>query len=235
MKRILVLLLSVLAFGCNEEVTSSFTLSGSVKGLKKGTVYLQRYQDSMYVTLDSIQLNGVSTFELHSDITEPEVLFLRLDKNDNDEGIVPFFADKGITTVETTLKHFNLDAKVTGTPQQEVLDDYLTIMSKMNNQNLDLLKEKLEALKDSDSLELSSIDDYQNNFLKRKYLYTINFALNHTNSEVAPYLALYEVPNTSIRYLDSIYNSLETPIKSSLYGKKLKAYIDLRKESDTIN
>ena len=106
----------------------------------------------------------------------------------------------------------------------------MEIMGKMNDQNLDNLKEKLEAMKAQDTNATEALEEYQANFLKRKYRYTINFALNNPDSEVAPYLALYEVPNTSVTYLDSIYNSLTTPIKNSLYGKKLEAYIQERKE-----
>ena len=225
---ILAILIAGLCTSCNTEKSSDFTLTGTVKNLKKGTLFLQKFQDSAYVTLDSVALNGTSSFHLHSDLSEPEVLFLRLDKNDTDEGVIPFFADKGITEINTTLKHFNFEAEITGSKQQKVLDDYLKIMGKLNNQNLDLLKQKFDNFKDGDSTNIS-INDYQKTLLRRKYSYTINFALNNSDSEVAPYLALYEVPNTSVRYLDSIYNKLDDPIKHSLYGKGLKSFIGKRK------
>ncbi len=70
--------------------------------------------------------------------------------------------------------------------------------------------------------------------MKQKYTYTIQFALKNNNSEVAPYLAVYEIPNTTVKYLDTIYNSLTTPVKTSKYGKLLKETIDLRVSNDSI-
>jgi hypothetical protein len=79
----------------------------------------------------------------------------------------------------------------------------------------------------------TTFNEQQQNFLKRKYTYTINFALNNGNSEVAPYLAVYEIPNTTVRYLDTIYQTLTPPIKDSKYGKLLKETIDLRKKEES--
>ena len=62
--------------------------------------------------------------------------------------------------------------------------------------------------------------------LKRKYSYTIQFALNHKDDIVAPYLALYEIPSANPIYVDSVYNSLTENIKHSFYGRKLKALIE---------
>ena len=228
MKQLFILLLGLLIVSCGKEQPQhEFTLKGYVKGLKKGTVYLQRQQDTMMVTLDSLEVQGDPNFELHYDLNEPEVLFLKLDKNDNDEGTVVFFANKGITEVNTTLKNFNYDAVVKGSEQQEVLEEYLVMMSKFNDRNLEIIQESLEASKANDTTV--SFEENYNKLLRRKYLYTINFAVNNSDSEVAPYLAISEVPNTSIKFLEDIYNALSDEIKTSKYGVQLKELIELRK------
>jgi hypothetical protein len=66
--------------------------------------------------------------------------------------------------------------------------------------------------------------------IRRKYLYTINFAVSHNTSEVAPYLAVTLIANANPKFLDTIYNSLQGNLKSSLYGKQLKAIIDNQKQ-----
>jgi len=230
MKKTLLVLSILLAISCTKE-TSNFTLKGNIKGLKKGTVYLEREQDSTYKIIDSLEINGNSVFELHCNLEEPEVLYLRLDKNDNDEGIVTFFADKGITEINSTLKYFNLNAKIKGSKQQELLEEYIAIMSKFNNQNLDLIKEQFEPKKENDTTSTNlDYEEKYNSLLRRKYLYTINFAVTHNTSEVAPYLAVTEISDANPKFLDTIYNSLEANLKTSLYGKKLKALIDSKKQ-----
>ncbi|MBO6606055.1 DUF4369 domain-containing protein [Psychroserpens sp.] len=230
MKQLFNLLAIVLLIACGqEEPQHDFTLKGHVKGLKKGTVYLQRQQDTMMVTLDSLEIQGEPNFELHYDLEEPEVLFLRLDKNDNDEGTVAVFANTGVTEVNTTLKNFNYDAVVKGSKQQEVLEEYLVMMSKFNDRNLEIIQESLEASKANDTTV--SFEENYNKLLRRKYLYTINFAVNNKDSEVAPYLAISEIPDTSVKFLEEIYDALTDDIKNSKYGVQLKDLIALRKEN----
>ncbi|WP_299224744.1 DUF4369 domain-containing protein [uncultured Psychroserpens sp.] len=234
MKSFLAVLIGLILCSCaNDKQQHNFKLKGYVKGLKKGTVYLQKQEDSTVITLDSLEVKGNPNFELHTNLEEPEVLYLKLDKNVKDEEMIVFFADTGTTEINSTLKLFNYNAKIKGSKQQEVLDDYLTMITKSNNRNLDMLQSNFEALKNSpDSIKDKSFQEQQNKFLRLKYSATINFALNNRDSEVAPYLAIYEVPNTSIRFLDTIYNALDNDIKASKYGKLLKDTIDKRKEAE---
>lgn len=223
MKYILgLVLLSVLMVSCAKEKQHNFKLKGYVKGLKKGTVYLQKQQDSLIITLDSLEIKGDPNFELHTDLEEPEILTLKLDQNDNQENWVSFFADTGVTEVKSSTKLFNFNAKVKGSKQQEVLEEYLSTLLKLNSRNLDALQSNFESNSNT------SFSEQQQKSLKQKYTYTIQFALNHPDSEVAPYLAVYEIPNTTVRYLDTIYKTLTPPIKKSKYGKLLKETIDLR-------
>ena len=231
MKHCIVILIGLLIVSCGKEAQHDFTLNGHVKGLKKGTVYLQKQQDTIMVTLDSVAVNGDSNFVLHAQLAEPEVLFLKLDKNDNEDGTIAFFADKGHTEIKSSLKKFNFDAIVKGSKQQVVLDEYLDMMSNYNDKNLDMIKESLESQKKKDTSKINALRTDFDNLLKSKYRYTINFAVNHPDSEVSPYLAISEIPNTSISYLQQIYDTLTPRIKSSKYGKQLNDFIKERQEA----
>ena len=102
-------------------------------------------------------------------------------------------------------------------------------MRQYNNQNLDLLESIYNAQKNNDSILADSLKLRSSNLRKRKYSYTIQYALNNNDSEVAPYLALYEIPKANPIYLDSIYKGLTDAIKQSYYGEKLRVF--LSKES----
>jgi len=67
------------------------------------------------------------------------------------------------------------------------------------------------------------------NLTKRSYLYTINFALNNKDSEVAPFVAVSEIYDANIKYLDTINKILPPKIANSKYGIILEAYIKTRK------
>ena len=231
MKKISVLLVLVFMFSCGKE-QHDLTVKTSIKGLKKGTVYLKKVKDTALVTVDSIVVNGNSEFELHSDLESPEVFFLYLDKNSKENDRISFFADKGITEINTTLKNFVFDAKINGSAQQKTWDEYKLMMSRFNERNLDLIKENFEAQKNGDTSKIKSTQKESDNILKRKYLYTVNFALNHKDSEVAPYLALTEIYNAQVKYLDTISNSLTPKVKASKYGKELQSFIETIKNTE---
>ncbi len=224
MKKIALLILVVLGISCGKE-KHDLVVKANIKGLKKGTLYLKKAEDTALVTVDSMIVNGNSPIELYSNLETPEVFYLYLDKNSKEEDRITFFADKGITEINTTLKSFVFDAKINGSEQQKVLEDFLLVRSKLNNENLEFIKEKFEAHKSGDTAKLVQIEKQHDNAIKRKYLYTVNFALNNKDSEVAPYLALTEVYNANINLLDTINNSLTPEVKSSKYGKALEEYI----------
>lgn len=230
-----VLIIVLVLLSCQKENTTNFTLNGSIKDLKKGMLYLQKDGDSTIINLDSVEVNGELDFTLRTNIEEPVLLYLKLDKKDGQDYYIPFFADKGVTDIKTSLKKFNTDAKITGSKQQALLENFLILMSDFKDSNLDLIKANFKAVQRKDSLVSDSLIKRSDRLLKLKYASTINFALTNNDSEVAPYLALYEIPNTSIKYLDSIYNNLTDPIKESYYGKTLgKAIANYKTALDSI-
>lgn len=231
MKKVLILLLVLIVASCSK-TEPDLIVKGHIKGLKKGTIYLSKVLDSTYQVLDSMVVAGNSNYELTSELIEPEVLFLSLDANSTMENYISFFADKGVTEINTTLKRFAFDYKINGSAQQRTYDEFLIYSKKFNNQRLDLIKLQFDALSEGDSVKVDSINKEVNNSIKRKYLFTVNYAINNKDSEVAPYLALSEIYDANITYLDTIYNVLPEKIASSKYGKSLELFINERKEAE---
>ncbi len=210
-------------FSCNTDKGGSMLVTGEVKNLKKGTLYLQKIQDTLLVTVDSIVLDGVSTYTLTDDIESPELYFLSLGKSSTKQ--ITFFGEKGTITINTRLDKFVYGATIKGLSNQLLLDEYKKMIGQFNNKNLDLIKAEFETNRVSDSIGYDSIGKVRKNLLKSRYLYTTNFAVNHADKEVAPYLALTELSNANITLLDTINNSLSTEVRTSKYGKKLNEFL----------
>ncbi|MDB4402292.1 DUF4369 domain-containing protein [Algibacter sp.] len=234
MKKISLVLLALFLMACGKE-QHDLTVKANIEGLKKGTLYLKKVEDTTLVIIDSLVVNGNTNIELHSDLDSPEVFYLYLDKNSAEKDRITFFADKGITEINTTLKNFAFEFEIKGSEQQKTLEEYQTVIDKINNRYLYNFKEQFEARKAGDTTKLNILIKEGNNSLKRKYLYTVNFALNNKNSEVAPYLALTEIYNARIDYLDTINNSLTPKVKASKYGKELNTFINTIKSTETDN
>ncbi len=231
MKKISLLLLILVAFNCSK-TQKDLTVKVHVKGLQKGTVYLKRLQDSTLINVDSVVVSGDSPIELYSDLEEPDIFFLYLDKASKTKETISFFAHKGLVSVQTNVKQFVADAKIEGSKQHDVLKDYQKLMSRLNNRNLDLIKEKFEAQQAADTNALKAIAKRQENLIKNRYLQTVNFAINHKDSEAAPYLTLSKIYDANTKFLDTIYKALTPQVKASKYGKKLNAFLADRKAND---
>jgi hypothetical protein len=203
-------------------------LTGNIKGLKKGTLYIQRVVDTNLVAIDTVLINGESTFATDLQIDSPEMLYLFLDRgvtNSFDNNIL-FFAEPGEINIDTNLDAYIASAKITGSKNQELYDEYKKINRQFSDQNLDLIKLRFDAIKSNNQKLLDSIKLQQDSNTKRKYLYAANFALSHKDHEIAPYLALSEIYDINVIYLDTIQKSMTKEVAKSLYGKKLTKYVE---------
>jgi hypothetical protein len=205
-------------------------VTGSVDGLKKGTLYLQKFVDTVLVTVDSISLNGKSEFTLTDNLSSPEIYFITLDKISEEN--ISFFAEKGEIQVNTKLSKFATSVTIAGSRNQELLEEHNSMTQKFNGQQLDFVKDRFEAQQKNDTALLSKIDVDELNLLKRKMLFTTNFAVNHGDAEVAPYLALTELYYANIKLLDTVNKSLTPDVKASKYGRELEKLIQGIKKSE---
>jgi hypothetical protein len=218
---------------CNEKKSDkNLHIIGFIKGLKKGTLYIQRIKDTSLVAIDTIKIDGDSHFTSDLNINSPEMFYLFLDRGvtNSVDNNLPIFVEPGTITIESSLDFFTADAKISGSKNQELYDEYKKVVSRYVDQNLDLIQKRFSAYKSKNNTELAKIQNEQDNVLKRKYLYTTNFAVNHADYDVAPYVTVAEIYDINLKYLDTIQKSLTPRIAKSLYGKKLNELITERKK-----
>lgn len=236
MRKLIIVLFSILILvACTEKKsTKNFVLTGNIKGLKSGTLYIQRIKDTLLVAIDTIKINGDSHFTSEFYLQSPEMLYLFLDRgvtNSLDNNIA-FFAEKGVMNIETSLDFFTADANITGSKNQELYDEYKKVVSRFVDQDLTLIEKKIKAYQAKQMDEVLKIDEEQKAIQKRKYLYTTNFAVNHADYEVAPYVALAEIYDINLKYMDTIQKSMTPKVAKSMYGKRLIDFIAARKREE---
>ena len=222
-KEFLIFNLLILTFSCSTNETKMI-VSGNIAGLKKGTIYLQKQQDSIIVSIDSILVEGNSNFKLETEINEPDIYYLYLDKNDGDSlnDIITFFGNNGKINIETSLKNFDSSYEISGSKNTELLQEYFSIIRKFNLQNLDLLEIFYKAQIENNQIKIDSVNTQIENLIKRKYLYTLNFATNNSEFEISPYLAVSQIADANKEFLLKLYDTLPEKIKKSKYGKILQ-------------
>lgn len=223
MKKITLLFLTAIAIiACSSEEKNTMYVKGSIKGLKKGTFYLQKQKDSLIVSVDSVSVNGNSEFMMTDVIESPEMYYLTLGVSSKR---IPFFGEKDTITITSQLDKFENKAVIKGSENQDLLNDFNEMQKRFNDQRLDLIKEEFEVRKTGSQDSLDMVTKKFNNWERKKYLYTTNFAVNHGDFEVSPYIALTELVNANVKLLDTVNSSLSEEVRLSKYGKQLDVFI----------
>ncbi len=231
MKKLLSLFIVIsLVISCGKSHEGSMLVKGNIDGLKKGTIYLQKYVDTLLVSVDSIQLNGKSDFILADDVLSAQIYYLAI--NEVPDESISFFGEKGEITITSKLPKLEYSAKISGSKNQDLFDDFKEMSSKFQDKQLDNIKAKFEAQKENDEVLLAELEKNENSLLKRRYLYTANFAMTHPDAEVSPYLAITELYYANVKLLDTVNNSLSKRVKATKYGKQLEEFIKNIKKSE---
>ena len=233
-----VLILFVIFINCQkskfDENRSLMIVKGKIEGLRKGKLFLQKIEDTLLVSVDSVQISGTPLFEFKTDIETAEIFYLYLDKEDGDSinDRILFFGEEGLIEINTLLKTFESSAEITGSKNQELLQEYISFDRKFNDQNLGLMQKFYQAQIDQNNKLADSLQYKIDNLLKRRYLYTINFAANNTDQNIAPYLALTRVFDANLSLLDSIAVKMTPQVKESKYGMEFINFLDERREQE---
>lgn len=231
---ITVLFILLLVASCTEDSSNNLVINGNVKGLKVGKLILQKLQDSALVNLDSVQLDGSSSFSLTAQIDEPQVLYLYLDVKDGTayDDRLTFFAQDTVMTINTTLKKFENDAVITGSKNQDALKEFNKNLNRLNETYTDLMKRSMTLQQQESPLQsdIDQLDVDYDKYLRKRVLYALSYSTFHKDKEVAPYILLQEGFDANPKLLDSVYNMMPKKIQTSLYGKELSELIkDLKK------
>ncbi|APQ16409.1 DUF4369 domain-containing protein [Maribacter hydrothermalis] len=224
MKKIIFVLVAMLVLSsCGDNPEETLIVNGKIKGLKKGTLYLQHVPDTLLITVDSLAINGDGNFSFKTKLDSPEIFYLYLDKKDNNDinDRITFFAEPGTITINTDWNTFDTTAKISGSKSQEKLEEYRQTMSGINKRNIEIMMKAAQPENELSQVSIDSLENISNRNLQRGYAFAINFALNNKNSFIAPYIALKEIPDANIKYLDSIYGVLPKEVMESKYGKEL--------------
>ncbi|MEM1258663.1 MAG: DUF4369 domain-containing protein [Bacteroidota bacterium] len=225
MKRILLItLIGLMLHSCSRN-ENAMVVSGNIKGLKKGLLYLQKLEDSVLTTIDSLEIRGDGTFSFEQELEHPELFYLYLNKKDNNDinDRIAFFGEKGNISITTSWNRFETDAKILGSKNHRDYSEYQQMMSNFNKRDLELAQ---AAFGESDSLKVDSIEILAERNYVNRYRYLLNFGLTHPNSFVTPYIAITDGPEANPIYLDSIYNSLPDSIAQSNYGRILAKMVN---------
>ena len=206
-------------------------VQGQIKGLKKGKLYLQKMKDTLLVSVDSVALKGTDVFELKDFVESPVLYYLTFDGNTTDKRIL-FFGEEGTITINDNVEKFGLSPEISGSKNQEVLDKFEKVSRRFQDERLEFIKKDFEAKKAEDDELIKKVEDDYKKLVRRRVLYTANFAISNADYEAAPYIALTELYDASLPLLDTVNAAFSEKIKNSVYGKRYQEYLENIKKKE---
>ncbi|MDR2383345.1 MAG: AhpC/TSA family protein [Prevotellaceae bacterium] len=108
--------------GCGKN-PNKLNLSGTVKNVSSGTIYLQRYENKSFLNIDSTEIvNGA--FKFTGEVKLPEIYGLAIDNSGNPFHSFIIFLDNNPVKVELDTVNEFKNTVVTGSKEQDLLKEF---------------------------------------------------------------------------------------------------------------
>ena len=237
MKKTLLLLAVVLVFvSCKKLADGEYEITGNVKGMKTGTVYLEKQSPMGMGTqpVDTVKIID-GKFVIKGKTKETEISFIQIEKL---QGKIPFILEGG--EIEITVDKDSLfKSKSVGTYSNDEFTKFNDESNKIQkrlqkkvtefqNKNMAIIN---EAQKNNDTLTMSKLrNEYE--FIQKDITdYTFTYPKTHPKSFISVLIIQMMVNNPKYaKEIEPLYNSLDESLKKTKPGKSIKSGIDASKK-----
>jgi len=241
MKKIILLAAVAITFySCNKLAEGEYEITGTVKGMKTGLVYLEK-QNPMgmgAMAIDTVKIVD-GKFEIKGKTTEPEIHYIQIDKV---EGKVPFILEGGEITV-TVDKDSLFKSKLGGTYSNEEFtkfnDESNKIQKRLQKTVMAFQMKNMAAMNEAqqtnDTVTMNKIKKEYDLLQKDLTDYTFNYPKSHPKSFISVLIAqmMLSTPKYE-KEVSAVYNSLDESLKKTKPGKAVKLSIDGAKKKTEV-
>ncbi len=202
----------------------SFTISGKIIGVDSGTVYLQKYDVSDWVKIDSAKLSKGS-FTFNGKIGMPEMWFLTVKDK---QVFLPLFVENAKINVEVFADSVD-KTNITGSSTHDLYKKYQKQSDSLNNLMEACYKDYKAAKDANDTVKMKKADSVSEAIDKAVKANVINFAKSNPSSVVGPYLIMRSAWQFDLPELEEVAAAFDTTLSASSYIQTIKKRIDVLK------
>ncbi|MEO8516846.1 MAG: TlpA disulfide reductase family protein [Flavobacterium sp.] len=230
MKKIIVIALAGLVMSCNGIIGNGFKISGEIKGLPNGTKVFLEKQDPIkgaVTPVDTVKIeNGKFTFEGKAE--EPEIQSIRFD---GIQGGFIVVVEKG--NIEAIVNKDSIPlTKTTGTYNNDELTKYNTEVIKIQKKMMAFQQKNGQIMQaaqaKNDTVTMNKLSKeyakFQDDFMSFNY----KFAEENPKSFLSVLLieGMFNQIDPKMDKIKKLYNALDTEVKDTKPGKRVKTKID---------
>ncbi|MGV9003578.1 redoxin domain-containing protein [Flavobacterium sp.] len=238
MKKIaLFLAVALVAISCKNK--EEYTISGSIDGMKSGTVYLEKLSENGMSTIavDTVKvLDG--KFEIKGKALEPSIHFIQIDKL---EGKVLFILENGDIDI-TVDKDSVFKSKMGGTYSNDEFYTFNEQLAKLQKKSQgkivkfqqENMAKMTEAQKNNDTIVMNSLRNEIKALRSESTGFMNSYPKTHPKSFISILLLenMLNNPDIKITDVEKTFNSLEESLKKSTAGKKVTETIASLKKQE---
>ncbi|MCX6282278.1 MAG: TlpA disulfide reductase family protein [Bacteroidetes bacterium] len=201
----------------------SYTISGKIIGIDSGTVYLQKFEVSDWVKIDSAKLEK-GTFTFKGKIGLPEMWFI----TDKSKLFLPVFIENARINIEVYLDSVD-KANITGSATHDLFKKYQKQSDSLNKLMEACYKEYKTAKEANDTLKMKKADSVSDILDKAVKANVLAFAKANPSSVVGPYLIMRSAYQFDLPDLEESAAAFDTSLNASTYVQTIKKRIDVLK------
>lgn len=241
MKKSLLLVAAAVAFySCNRLAEGEYEITGTVKGMKTGLVYLEK-QGPMGMgsqAIDTVKIVD-GKFEIKGKTNEPEIHFLQIDKVN---GKVPFILEGG--EIEIAVDKDSLyKSKLSGTYSNEEFSKFNEesnkIQKKLQKSVMEFQMKNMAVMNDAqqkqDTAAMSKLRKEYEAIQKPITDYTFGYPKTHPKSYISVLITQMMLNNPKYsKDVEGLYNSFDESLKKTKPAKAIKESIDASKKKPAL-
>ncbi|MCX6284272.1 MAG: TlpA disulfide reductase family protein [Bacteroidetes bacterium] len=201
----------------------SFTISGKIIGTDSGTVYLQKYEVSDWVKIDSAKLQKGS-FTFKGKIGLPEMWFI----TDKSKLFLPVFVENAKINIEVYADSVD-KAVITGSATNDLFKKYQKQSDSLNKLMEACYKEYRAAKEVNDTVKMKKADSVSDALDKAVKTNVVAFAKSNPASVVGPYLIMRSAYQFELPELEESAAIFDTGLNASTYVQTIKKRIEILK------
>ncbi|MEM0578478.1 DUF4369 domain-containing protein [Flavobacterium polysaccharolyticum] len=228
MKKVILLLsASVVLFSCNK---TSYTISGTAKGIENGKTIILESQDEKLgvIAIDTVKVEN-GKFEIEGKATEPAFHLITVE---GIQGKLPFILENG--SIEIVINKDTLQkSKISGTYNNDEYATFNEEITKVQKKLVDFQTANTQKMNDAQAKkdtavinslmkEFMTIQQEVSTASKTKY---VSYAETHPKSFISALIVqgMLNDPSTDVKKAEKLYESLEETLKNTKPGKAIKA------------
>jgi thiol-disulfide isomerase/thioredoxin len=223
-KLFLFLFLAAILASCGGIKQDKFVITGTVKGLDTGMVYLQKMENNDLVTLDSARLDK-GEFRFTGNVRSPDRFYLNIPEK---ELSLPFFIENSKISL-TAYADSTGKLDVMGSVTQDIYKKFLALQDSMDQKMRPFYKSYDEAEQANDTVTMKKLDSLFRLSDDDNKKLIADFAKAHGNSVIAPYLVIRNIYRFELPEMEELAASFDTSLNSSNYFQALKTRIGILK------